>query len=274
MDVNGFIKAMTQNRENLPEIDYDAEDQRLRSLFRLIDRHGSGMIDFSEFALFLRILSSPDPDFDLAFYYFDKDSDDAITKSEFIDILKSNISEEAENAFLNLDCETMKRFFGSEGNERSLNFYEFTEFFIQFQIEYARQLFLSQDEEGKGYISADSFVNITKLLGDPRAFAYSDYLLSSVSSKKKVTFAEFVGFQKFLQHLPAIKHMLWSTFKKFPNSNIDMNNFRALMRSNAVTTFSPIEAAICFQLFGTNNGTIITAASFREKIINFHMGEE
>jgi hypothetical protein len=36
MDVNGFIKAMTQNRENLPEIDYDAEDQRLRSLVIII----------------------------------------------------------------------------------------------------------------------------------------------------------------------------------------------------------------------------------------------
>lgn len=38
----------------------------------MVDKDNSGMITFGEFALFTHIMSNPDPEFEIAFRYFDR----------------------------------------------------------------------------------------------------------------------------------------------------------------------------------------------------------
>lgn len=40
--------------------------------FKMVDRDDTGMITFAEFALFTHIMSNPDPEFEIAFRYFDR----------------------------------------------------------------------------------------------------------------------------------------------------------------------------------------------------------
>ena len=40
--------------------------------FKMVDRDQSGMITFAEFAMFTHIMANPDPEFEIAFRYFDR----------------------------------------------------------------------------------------------------------------------------------------------------------------------------------------------------------
>ncbi|KNC74555.1 hypothetical protein SARC_12903, partial [Sphaeroforma arctica JP610] len=154
---------------------------------------------------------------------------------------------------------------------RALNFPEFAEFFSAFQTEYALQLFELYDKNKAGRITVEGFLEIVPNMSNARAEMYAEQFIDCVGDKGFITFAEFTAFQKFINHLPAIERVLRATFRRFPEANINANTFRALVRSHAINTFTPLENTICFHLFGSEDKSLITLTSFKDNIISTPM---
>eukprot|EP00124_Ichthyophonus_hoferi_P000728 Ihof_evm12s29 gene=Ihof_evmTU12s29 len=274
LTLDGFISAFSHHRETASPTPAAIEaKKRLRVLFKMIDRENLGIISFADFVLFAHIMANPDPEFQIAFRHFDRFSNGQVSKQDFMDTLIHNSSSIADEAPGEGDL--INRFFGPTGHERPLGYLEFAEFFIRYQIEYAHQLFQRLDVEHEGWITKNEFMTIVPRMGDVRAPTYAPYFLKSLADKEQhVSFAEFVAFQNFLHHLPAIERVLKGTFNQFPNTVLNKSVFRALVRANAVTTVSPLEAEICFRVFGTAQYTIIINSSFRRHSVNWPLSDQ
>eukprot|EP01134_Creolimax_fragrantissima_P002352 CFRG2352T1 len=310
MTLDGFIAAFTSHRTAADTVhpDVEAENARLKVLFKMVDRDDRGEISFADFAMFTHIMSNPDPEFEIAFRYFDLLTNGTVSREEFEQALRANssaVSDETmgalDNSFINFDCDLMNRYFGrrieaedvrgvvegeganlavpANGNAgeseesltRALSFPEFAEFFSAFQTEYALQLFELRDRHNEGRITVEDFIEIVPNMSNARAALYSEQFIDCFGEKGTITFAEFAAFQKFINHLPAIERVLRATFRRFPSATINANTFRALVRSHAINTFTPIENTICFHLFGTEDKSLITLSSFKDNVISTPM---
>jgi solute carrier family 25 aspartate/glutamate transporter 12/13 len=90
---------------------------------KIADRDKSGLISLDEFLLFERAVSNPFADYEIAFHLFDRDSDNRITKSEFLKVMQAVDDSEVPFDF---DSEFIRLFWGA-GERKPMSFPAFSQ---------------------------------------------------------------------------------------------------------------------------------------------------
>jgi len=103
MTQKAFIEALVLPRPRTPSwvayrrtggklsVDYDLErDTQLKTLLSVADVDGDGLYSYSEFSLFLTLLTCDERQFDTTFKMFDLDGSGTVERNEFIQFIRAN----------------------------------------------------------------------------------------------------------------------------------------------------------------------------------------
>lgn len=101
------------------------ESKTLRMLFNMADTNETGKINFSEFVLLFKLLTTPESEFELAFRAFDVNNDGTISREEFQQVMLQN--KDSIKVDFDFDCDLMTRFFGRDGRSE-LSYIQFSHF--------------------------------------------------------------------------------------------------------------------------------------------------
>lgn len=91
----------------------------------MADTNETGKINFSEYVLLFKLLTTPESEFEMAFRMFDVNKDNTISKDEFKSVMMHN--KDNIKVDFDFDCELMARFFGRDG-KTELSYIQFTQF--------------------------------------------------------------------------------------------------------------------------------------------------
>eukprot|EP01117_Protostelium_nocturnum_P013703 TRINITY_DN5141_c0_g1_i1.p1 TRINITY_DN5141_c0_g1~~TRINITY_DN5141_c0_g1_i1.p1 ORF type:complete len:863 (-),score=251.43 TRINITY_DN5141_c0_g1_i1:62-2650(-) len=237
------------------------EESKFKYLFEMADKDKSGTLDFTEFALFDLLASKPDAEFELAFRLFDFNSNGVVSKEDVLKVMEANKSKHKFDS----NCNLMIRFFGPDG-KRKLRLPEFSQFFLNLTEEIPRQLFVSLDKEGKGFINGKQF---TELLGEfgsyrlPHGIQERLYRLKSLNEDNQViTYGEFIAFNEFLNHLPALDNLITQAVNR-KGGPITKEEFKLAATHSLASNLSPLEIDVIFTIYDTNRDGKIDGKDFR-----------
>ena len=103
MTQKAFIEALVLPRPKTPSwvayrrtggklsVDYDLErDTHLKTLLSVADVDGDGLYSYSEFSLFLTLLTCDERQFEITFKMFDLDGSGTVERNEFIQFIRAN----------------------------------------------------------------------------------------------------------------------------------------------------------------------------------------
>ncbi|KAF0852751.1 mitochondrial solute carrier family 25 (mitochondrial aspartate/glutamate transporter) member 12/13 [Andalucia godoyi] len=258
MTLDDFLKSMIAEPDGHKDESFDTSDSHLRLLFNYASRDRTGLINFSEYVLLFKLLTTPESEFEIAFVLFDLDGKGTVTKDEFKRVISANKS--GFLADFDFDCELMRRFFGSSGSG-NLSFSQFSQFLKEFKNEMVRQEFDRYDHDRDGRISGQDFASIlTSYVEKDRI---PDYIKSNIDafaksnlSKQSVTFAEFLAFNNFLKNLDLFAETLRK--KAFANdgNTISKREFVRFVREKTGVALSQMEADTIFSIFGDGSDNL------------------
>jgi len=234
---------------------------RLSTLFQLVDRDNSGTISFLEFCLFDVIASKPDPYFDFAFLMFDEKNKGYVNLEDVRRVLGKQT-----NFKFDFNCSFVSRFFGEDGSRR-LRHLSFTEFFLGLQEEIPRQAFLSE-ENNTGRIDGEQFLGLLHEFGFWRLPAGIQQRVQTMRgvhpTHEGVSYAEFVAFNKLLNHLPGIVTILRHAMNLNGNNPVTKEEFiRSAQTLNSVRP-SPLELTIVYNLCDPNKTGTLSLSAFMD----------
>lgn len=246
MTHSDFLASM-----NMLDVEDDSQS-KYRYLFEIADKDNSGTLNFAEFALFDMISSKPDAEFEIAFRVFDTQNNGVVSKDDVLRVLENNKSKSAYR--FDANCNLMKRFFGPDG-KRKLRSLEFSQFFLNLTEEIPRQLYMFYDKESKGYITGDQFGDLLQEFGSfrlPRGVQERLLRLKSLNEDNRVvTYGEFIAFNEFLNHLPALDGLINSAVNK-KGGPVTKDEFKIAAMNTLASNLSPLEVDLIFTLYDTN----------------------
>ncbi|KAG0139735.1 hypothetical protein CROQUDRAFT_666065 [Cronartium quercuum f. sp. fusiforme G11] len=154
LDEEGFINAVA------PINDFTKiKKSQYLILFKIADINKLGKVRWNEFVVFQNLLKKPDAQFEVAFKYFDQDSNGDVTFDEFKRVFSENLG--PDSLPFTFDSQWVKLFLGrKDGDRHVLGYNEFTQLMKGLQGERLRQAFAYFDQAGTGHISPDQFKRI------------------------------------------------------------------------------------------------------------------
>eukprot|EP00301_Raphidiophrys_heterophryoidea_P020336 c505_g1_i1.p1 GENE.c505_g1_i1~~c505_g1_i1.p1 ORF type:complete len:780 (-),score=144.78 c505_g1_i1:239-2518(-) len=239
-----------------------SEYPRLTTLFQLVDRANTGTINFLDFCLFDVIASKPDPYLDFAFLMFDEHNKGYVNLEDVRRVLTK-----PNNSFtFDFDCSFMSRFFGADGSRR-LRYLSFTEFFLGLQEEIPRQAFLNS-ENSSGRVSGDQFLDMLNEFGlwrlPPGVLQRVKTMRGVHPTHEGVSYAEFVAFNKLLNHLPGVVTILRHAMNQNGGNPVTREEFiNSAQMLNSVRP-SPLELAIVYNLCDPNKTGTLSLLNFMD----------
>uniref|UniRef100_H2ZH14 EF-hand domain-containing protein n=1 Tax=Ciona savignyi TaxID=51511 RepID=H2ZH14_CIOSA len=228
----------------LPNENYNKTTVNL--LASVADYTGDGLISWPEFQAFEAVLNLPDSLYHVAFQMFDINCNGKIAFDEVKSIFsKTNCHQHIP---FNWDCDFIKLHFGST-KENTLNYFEFTQFLQDLQVEHALQAFKRFDTNGKGFIKALAFRDIMEtirphLLTEP----VKEKLVAVVSGsgQQSVSFTYFQAINSLLKNMELVKKIYETVAGKGQNKPVTKEEF--LLGAQRVSRLTPLEVDVLFQL--------------------------
>eukprot|EP01114_Cavostelium_apophysatum_P014760 TRINITY_DN3906_c0_g1_i1.p1 TRINITY_DN3906_c0_g1~~TRINITY_DN3906_c0_g1_i1.p1 ORF type:complete len:866 (+),score=176.39 TRINITY_DN3906_c0_g1_i1:102-2699(+) len=242
------------------------DEQRYRYLFEIADQSRRGLMTFEDFALFTMIASQPNAEFDLAFRLFDTKNVGLVGKEDVLAIISRNKAPELESGeHFHFDSESnlMVRFFGADGSRR-LHATEFSQFFVNLTEEIPRQIFRFYDQNKRGYITSDQFVELLAHFGSfrlPDGISERLVVMKSLNNNKIITYGELMAFNSFLNHLPAFGTIVRDSCKELGRP-LTKDEFTKRAQSVA-SNVSPLEVDIVFAIFDLNRDGLLSHKNFK-----------
>jgi len=243
---------------------------RLKFVFELADKDKSGTLDFAEFALFELLLSRPDAELELAFRLFDENNNGQIGRDDVLRVLQRSPND--SDFKFNSSCSLMQRFFGAKGT-RKLNAAEFQQFFLNLTEEIPRQLFEHYDSNSTGFINQEQFAKLLSDLGfgawrlPPGVLTRLQDVKCLVPNRTIITYPEFIAFNNFLNHLPAVERLV-DRECRIKDGAITQDEFKRAIMNTVGNNVSPLEVDVIFNIFDTNKDGKIDSQDF-QCIVNF-----
>lgn len=247
-----------QQGENMP-----ADSNTLRLLFQMADTKETGRINFSEYVILFKLLTTPESEFEMAFRMFDLNNDGSISKEEFKQAMKGN---KYVSSGFDFDCELMSRFFGRDGHS-TLSYHQFSQFMRLLTEEIRRQEFMRMDNDKDGYLSAEQFGKLmTAYIAEadvPQRIRDNIKKLSETSDK--VSYAEFDAFNRIMHNMNAIASSLRNAASQTDGQITKAEFSRAAKRVTGIV-LSPMEVSIIFKVFSSSNEDILTKSDYEDFI--------
>jgi solute carrier family 25 aspartate/glutamate transporter 12/13 len=270
MSHRDFLRSLGLDAQPAAGQAHEAEfGSRLKFVFELADKDKSGSLDFAEFALFELLLSRPDAELELAFRLFDENNNGQIGQEDVLRVLKSSSD---SNFKFNANCSLMQRFFGAKGT-RKLNPAEFQQFFLNLTEEIPRQLFEHYDSKSTGFLNQDQFSQLLHDLGfgawrlPPGVLTRLMDVKCLVPNRTIITYPEFIAFNNFLNHLPAVEKLV-NRECKMKDGPITKEEFKWAVMNSVGNNVSPLEVDVIFNIFDTNKDGKIDLQDF-QCVVNY-----
>jgi solute carrier family 25 aspartate/glutamate transporter 12/13 len=240
-----------------------ADSETLRLLFQMADTKESGKINFSEYVLLFKLLTTPETEFEMAFRMFDVNNDGTISKDEFKQAMKNN---KYVGHDFDFDCELMSRFFGRDGHS-TLSYHQFSQFMRLLTEEIRRQEFQRMDNDSDGFISAEQFGKLlTSYISEtnmPQRINENIRKLSQTSDK--ISYAEFDAFNRIMHNMDAIASSIRNAASQSEGQITKADFSRAAKRVTGIV-LSPMEVSIIFKMFSSNNEDVLSREDYEEFI--------
>jgi solute carrier family 25 aspartate/glutamate transporter 12/13 len=220
-------------------------------LFKMADSKQSGKINFSDYVLLFKLLTTPESEFEMAFRMFDLNKDGTITRDEFKQVMRNSKNITGDFDF---DCDLMTRFFGRDGSG-TLSYNQFAQFMKLLNEEIRRQEFQRMDTERKGYITPQQFAKLLTLYtGESHLPERVIQNMSTLNqSTGKITYAEFDAFNRVLSNMNTVVNLLNSSAASTPDRIITKDAFSKAARRATGIILSPLEVSIIFKMFSSQN---------------------
>lgn len=240
------------NTPNTTQVKRHISKRKLKLIFQFADSDGDGLISFSEYVLFLTMLSRPHRQFYVAFKMFDLDEDGAIDREEFKQVILSNRG--AKDIKLDFNGGLIDYFFGADGSKK-LTFQQFSEFIQKFKDEILRQEFSEYDNDGSGYISIENFVDLLAAHKHLHATGMKKNLdrlrrQGFFKPTGKISFDTFVALNTMSEKLDEIKQAIH--VYTAAGNQLDKTDFIRVVKSVVGVNITPREADLVFSLFDSN----------------------
>ena len=124
MTPEDFVRSILERNKVNQGTQAPADSETLKLLFQMADTKEAGKINFSEYVILFKLLTTPESEFEMAFRMFDLNNDGSISKDEFKQAMKGN---KYVGQGFDFDCELMSRFFGRDGHS-TLSYHQFSQF--------------------------------------------------------------------------------------------------------------------------------------------------
>ncbi|XP_076820244.1 electrogenic aspartate/glutamate antiporter SLC25A12, mitochondrial-like [Clavelina lepadiformis] len=241
MTSSDFIRSylLMMQQEN-----YNKETTDL--LAAVVDSTGDGLISWPEFQAFEAVLSLPDSLYHVAFQLFDKNCNGKIAFDEVKDIFSRTLCH--QHIPFNWDCEFVKLHFGAN-HKKTMNYFEFTQFLQDLQVEHAIQAFEMYDINGQGTITSLAFREIMETI---RPHLLTDFVKEKLIAvmagcgQQSVSFTYFQAFNSLLKNMELVKKIYESIAGKRESLKVTKEEF--LLGAQRVSRLTPLEVDLLFQL--------------------------
>uniref|UniRef100_F6X4B8 EF-hand domain-containing protein n=2 Tax=Ciona intestinalis TaxID=7719 RepID=F6X4B8_CIOIN len=203
-------------------------------------------ISWPEFQAFEAVLNLPDSLYHVAFQMFDMNCNGKITFDEVKSIF-SKTSCHQQIPF-NWDCDFVRLHFGSK-KEKTLNYFEFTQFLQDLQVEHAVQAFKRFDTNGKGIITSLAFRDIMETI---RPHLLTDFVKEKLVAvvagcgQQSVSFTYFQAINSLLKNMELVKKIYETVVGKGQDKPVTKGEF--LLGAQRVSRLTPLEVDVLFQL--------------------------
>jgi len=223
----------------------DYNEDTINLLAGVADSTGDGLISWPEFQAFEAVLNLPDSLYQVAFQLFDVNCNGRVSFEEVKDIFSNTLCH--THLPFSWDCDFVKCHFGKTF-EKNLNYYEFTQFIQDLQVEHALQAFRRFDVRGQGSITAMAFKEIMEtirphLLTD----AVKDKMIAVMSEagQRNVSFTYFQAFCSLLKNMELVKKIYLSIVK---DEAQPVTKEEFLLGAQRVSRMTPLEVDLLFKL--------------------------
>lgn len=198
LDQSSFIDAIAP-AEDFSKI----KREQYSVLFQVADISERGLVSWEDFTVFETLLKRPDADYQIAFLYFDRDSNGSITFDEFKHVFENAITTTPEETIpFDFDCDWVKLYLGKRDGSHVLGYTEFTQLIKGLQGERLRQAFRFFDKDGDGYIRPDQFQKIIiEIAGHKLSDSVLERLpgLCTISPGQKISYSEVIAFHNVIR---------------------------------------------------------------------------
>ncbi|MBW0505855.1 hypothetical protein O181_045570 [Austropuccinia psidii MF-1] len=251
LNQEGFINAVAPSQENLHKID----KSQYSILFKIADTKKLNKVTWDEFVVFQTLLKKPDAEFEVAFKYFDQDSNGEVTFEEFKRVFSDNLK--STSLPFTFDAPWVKLFLGKRGGQHVLGYHEFTQLMKGLPGERVRQAFSHFDKNEAGYITPDQLKQIILELARHKL---SDSILDSLpilcnlSSNGLISYSQVNAFHNVIREMDTVERILSEAIANSPDGKIDRQDFinTASLQTRYVN-LTPMEVNIVFHFAGMGN---------------------
>jgi len=266
MSTEDFFRSLVDRTDPKHEVSVSPQAQ---FLFKMADSKQSGRINFSDYVLLFKLLTTPESEFEMAFRMFDVNKDGMITKDEFKQVMRTSKNITGDFDF---DCDLMTRFFGRDGSS-NLSYNQFAQFMKLLTEEIRRQEFQRMDTERKGYITPQQFAKLlTFYSGETKTSKLPERVIANIQNLPtdtgKITYAEFDAFNRVMSNMSVIANLLGSSAESTKDRIITKDAFSKAARRATGIILSPLEVDIIFKMFSSqpdaSEGPVLLPKDYEE----------
>ncbi|EGG07418.1 uncharacterized protein MELLADRAFT_77633 [Melampsora larici-populina 98AG31] len=247
LNEEGFINAVA------PTDDFQKiQKSQYAILFRIADTNRTGKVEWDQFVVFQTLLKKPDAQFEVAFKYFDQDSNGDVTFDEFKRVFSANLG--PDSLPFTFDSPWVKLFLGRREGRHVLGYNEFTQLMKGLQGERLRQAFAYFDKAETGHISPDQFKRIIlELARHKLSDAVLERLptLCTLSTGGKISYSEVNAFHNVIREMDSVERILQEAISQSKDHKINRHDFlNTAARHTRYTNLTPMEVDIVFHFAG------------------------
>jgi solute carrier family 25 aspartate/glutamate transporter 12/13 len=266
MSPEDFFRSLVDRTDTAHEVNVSPQAQ---FLFKMADSKQSGKINFSDYALLFKLLTTPESEFEMAFRMFDLNKDGTITKDEFKQVIRGS---KIISGDFDFDCDLMTRFFGRDGGS-TLSYNQFAQFMKLLTEEIRRQEFQRMDTERKGYVTPQQFAKLlTFYSGETKSSYLPERVIANIQNlttdSGKITYAEFDAFNRVMSNMNVVANLLNSSAETSTDRTITKDAFSKAARRATGIVLSPLEVDIIFKMFSsqpeTENGPVLLPKDYED----------
>nr|CAB3266167.1 calcium-binding mitochondrial carrier protein Aralar1-like [Phallusia mammillata] len=241
MSPNDFIRSFLLM---FPEKNFN--QSTVNNLAAVVDSTGDGLISWPEFQAFEAVLNLPDSMYHVAFQLFDMNCNGKINFDEVKEIFSKTVCH--QQIPFDWNCSFIKLHFGSD-LQKTLNYFEFTQFLQDLHVEHTLQAFKRFDIKGKGIITSLAFKEIMETIRPHLLTEFVQEKLIAVMAgcgQQSVSFTYFQAFNSLLKNMELVKKIYQSIVGKKDGTPVTKEEF--LLGAQRVSRLTPLEVDLLFQL--------------------------
>lgn len=263
MSPEDFFRSLVDRTDTAHEVNVSPQAQ---FLFKMADSKQSGKINFSDYVILFKLLTTPESEFEMAFRMFDVDKSGTVTKEEFKQVMRSSKNITGDFDF---DCDLMTRFFGRDGNS-TLSYNQFAQFMKLLTEEIRRQEFQRMDTERKGFVTPQQFAQLLTFYSAHTQLPAR--VISNIqnlpSDSGRITYAEFDAFNRVMSNMNVIASLLGTSGESTKDHIITKDDFSRAARRATGIILSPLEVDIIFRMFSsqplTEDAPVLLPSDYQE----------